>query len=754
MIENLDPVSANSPPVLPRRVWLVALTLTLALLLLNLPDLPRLDEVSSYRVVLDLAYRPSTAETRPFLTLDGPLAPLQFPIYTGRSIWRSLIWQGIANLFIAGIVTVSAFRLKGSQAGWAIALFAALAVADPAVGPWITLFLLAGWAADHPNRYFRIACGIGIGILASISIPHLLLGLGAMLCQWRRSTTARFPDPYAAVGFLGALVSTWVVLGQSFLRLAVWIWFGLTGGWTPSAVFLTSTTNATAGWAVLAAFGAILLAGGRGSPRRSNGTEWPAPALILWGMLLSWKLVALQPAGSPLLFFTTVVFGGFVFQSVVPKRALVILLVGLGGIALTDKMAIGDAVGRTNRRLLQNVSDLSQLPGLRDRLRQTFSAMSKGVAMPEAKAVTAGMPVGIVGDHAAQTVLNEFRLAPSPIFGAGDLPPYLLHRVDRTGDLLPGLQHGPARLELYRDYEFVLTETGISLWKRKGQPPGEAPKLIAEGTLHFGENLPLPASNEAYWLEILCSPNPAGLIADQFRPLPEPSLRLVDEKGLQLRYTLPWRMASRGFLAQPFFRGDTDLLRFQEGESLPRLNRVVVEPPSSARWAWSETVRYRLYRFPRLESAHIAKLTDSLSRQFAAIPRLPLSVSAPFTPASGEIDAKPAIFMHPDSSLEIAIGPEERIIQGSFGIAPGAYAEPGGTDGVSFSLELVPATGPRQVLLKRHLDPVAHLEDRGPQSFTITLPSSQGGRLLLRTFNLPYGTGSFDWSYWRQIELK
>lgn len=754
MIERLDPVSANSPTVLPGRMWLVVLTLGLALLLLNIPDFPRLDEVSSYRVALDLTYRPSTGETRALRTLDGPLAPLQFPIYTGRSIWRSLVWQGIANLCIAGLVTVSAFHLKRGQAGWAIALFATFAIADAAVGPWIAIFLLGGWAAPPPNRYLRISCGIGIGILASISICHLLLGCGAMLCPWRRSTTARFPDPYVAVGFLGGLVSTWVVLGQSFLRLASWIWFGVTGGWTPSAVFLTSTTTAAAGWAALAAIGALLLSTGGGSAVSRNRAEWSAPALILWGMLLSWKLVALQPAGTPLLFFATVVLGGFVFLSVTPKRAMAILLVGLGGVALTDRMAIEDAVGRTNRRLLQNVSALSQLPDLRNQLRQTFSAISKGVAMPQARAATEGVPVGIMGDHAAQTILNEFRLAPSPIFGAGDLPPYVLYRIDGNGDSLPGLQHGPAQLALYRGYEFILTEAGISLWKKKGDAVSEAPKLIAEGTLHFGENLLFPAGDEAFWLEILCSPNPAGLIADQFKPLPEPSLRLVDEKGLQLRYTLPWRMASKGFLVRPFLRGDIDLLRFHEGEALPLLSRVVVEPPDCARWAWSENIRYRLYRFPRLESAHIAKLTESLVRQFAAIPEIPLSAYAPFTPASGEIDGKPAIFMHPDSILEIAVGPEDRTIQGSFGIAPGAYANSGGTDGVSFSLELIPATGPRKVLLKRHLDPLAHWGDRGAQPFTITLPTSPGGRLRFRTFNLPYGTSSFDWSYWRQIELK
>ncbi|MEO7412806.1 MAG: hypothetical protein ABIZ81_05570 [Opitutaceae bacterium] len=752
------------------------MTLLLALLLFRIPEFPGAGEQSSYRMLLDLSFRPSPGSDLSVGTLDGPLKPLQHPIYTGRSIWRTLTWQMAGNLAMVAVVVAGAYRLPGARRWWALALFVVFAIADTSVAPWITILVLGGWIASHKHAAIRGLSGVGVGILASTSIAHLLLSVASLVFAVHRPIRTENLRSAAspALGFLGGLLGTWLVLDQSLLRLGQWIGFGLTHAWTPSAMGLTHATTTSYPWAALtAAAWIVALIFCRKSLRETEST-WPAIFLISWGALVAWKWIALQPGGTPWLFLVTLLFGAFVLLPIAPVGAAAVFVTAIVGGAMSDRILVIDALARANRRLLENITEVRTLPGLRDRLRQHFAAYGAGFDMPQTRTALAGGPVGIIGDHSTQVLLNEFRATPSASFGtqfvrddaaarrnaaavlATGAPPFWLQRIDQDNDVLPGLRDGPAQLALYQAYEFVLNEQSLSLWKKKSVPVQEVRTVVREGTARFGERITLPRDENGCWLELEPSPNWIGLVLDQVKPLTEPALRVITVDGTQIRYTLPWRMARAGFLTRPFFRGDIDVWRFEEGNAPPEIDHVIVDSPSSTRWAWRRSIHYRVYRLAPLVPKRAPNLTATLEKQYAALNRLPISVSAPFSPVSGIVDDRPTLFMHPDSVMEMAVTAKDRAIQGAFGIAAAAYTKPAPdvTDGVSFSVEFISAAGDRSRLFQRYLDPASAPDDRGTQTFAVALPSFEGGRLLLRTFNSADKTSSFDWSYWRQIELK
>lgn len=91
-----------------------------------------------------------------------------------------------------------------------------------------------------------------------------------------------------------------------------------------------------------------------------------------------------------------------------------------------------------------------------------------------------------------------------------------------------------------------------------------------------------------------------------------------------------------------------------------------------------------------------------------------------------------------------------------YGILPGAYdpEADGHSDGVQFTLKLVPEEGPVILLFDQILEPFNHPSHRGRQSVEVSLPQEPQGRLVLTT-GPGHGTDlSWDWAYVAQFSGK
>jgi hypothetical protein len=83
-----------------------------------------------------------------------------------------------------------------------------------------------------------------------------------------------------------------------------------------------------------------------------------------------------------------------------------------------------------------------------------------------------------------------------------------------------------------------------------------------------------------------------------------------------------------------------------------------------------------------------------------------------------------------------------------YGLLPGAYtSEDGHSDGVQFTLELVPEVGPTISLFDQILEPFNHPAHRGRQRIAVNLPQQPQGHLVLTTGPGRGSDSSWDWAF-------
>ena len=103
--------------------------------------------------------------------------------------------------------------------------------------------------------------------------------------------------------------------------------------------------------------------------------------------------------------------------------------------------------------------------------------------------------------------------------------------------------------------------------------------------------------------------------------------------------------------------------------------------------------------------------------------------------------------------MVLAVPPGATHLKFGFGLREGAYTGEGHTDGVAFDVDGVWASGRRQHLWGRYLDPLSHAEDRGTQHAEVTLPDELPVRLILHTGPGPRNDNRWDWSYVLDVRL-
>jgi hypothetical protein len=114
--------------------------------------------------------------------------------------------------------------------------------------------------------------------------------------------------------------------------------------------------------------------------------------------------------------------------------------------------------------------------------------------------------------------------------------------------------------------------------------------------------------------------------------------------------------------------------------------------------------------------------------------------------------------VHAPGAIRYAIPAGASVIQGNFGIHPGAYGPENAapTDGIRFQIRLLSGSGEGAVLFDRVLMPSIRPDDRGDQAFEVTLPGLTGtpARIELWTDEGPLGSMSSDWSYWKGVSFR
>jgi hypothetical protein len=784
---SATPTTTASAAPHPARRWIVFAVVTLGvwLGLLKLPRPASIEIHDAPAMVLDYAVRHHFGLGSTLPSFTGPLGALLTDVLSGQpsgpNYWAHVL-TGLA--FALGLAWVT-IRQTGAARWWLLGAFGAIACYRPEYG-YLSLLLIGGfWLTSHPLGGTEAGgAGTTLGLLALIDSRYAwLVAVAVALSRFNPDfPSARRTHWSAGLAAFAVLVIGWIGLGQPLLELPSWLWHGLVDSPVRHAAAAplwvgSVATWALATWALVAVlFLAVVFAGD--VPLRNLALV----TFVSLVLLLAWRRATGTTEALPQLFFATVAMAAMAWLALQPSGPGPLVRLGFGLLAL---VAGGALVKLEPRMLTQSLLVLNQNMdaagrGLLDKAgwqaegARLFKNTSEEFGLPQIKAAVAAQRTDLLGNPVGYALANGFNFAPRPgvqslrvetsalaqrdadYYAGADAPAFVVQRLQAFDRGLPALEDARAQLALYANYEFHSEERGFLLWQRAAKTAG--PVALGEPVWQteaaWGQPIALPAHpGRALWIEVKVRRSAFGWLKQQLLPPADPLLRLRDEENSALTYRASPEALATGFLVNPLFRGEIDLVRYQAGEALPPIRELTLELPAGHGTNFAPRFEVSLYEVPAVPVSGKKESAANLAQRFRIANRLPVAVTAYYPPTLTSPDGKEVLFMHPESSLEFSVRPGDTHLSGGFGVIASAYTGDHSTDGVEFAVEYFPASGEPVVLWRRHLEPGTVAADRGLQKFTVALPQPAGGRIVLRTQNLPGHTAAWDWSFWTDLKF-
>lgn len=158
---------------------------------------------------------------------------------------------------------------------------------------------------------------------------------------------------------------------------------------------------------------------------------------------------------------------------------------------------------------------------------------------------------------------------------------------------------------------------------------------------------------------------------------------------------------------------------------------------------------------PAIDGVERTVTVEQARRYFSVMSPKPRRYRFNFPLNAWEENGRLLLGAHPDSELVFRVPEGARTIEIEFGIMEGAHTGvTGRTDGVQFTITEHHTDGSTVKLFDRLLDPANRPEDRGIQALTLPCQPASGSELRFTTGPGPHGNFSFDWAFWRKIEIR
>jgi hypothetical protein len=331
----------------------------------------------------------------------------------------------------------------------------------------------------------------------------------------------------------------------------------------------------------------------------------------------------------------------------------------------------------------------------------------------------------------------------------------LIVHFQPTDGRLPALEDSGGFLEILRRYQPVVIEKGYLLMKRNPDSaglPAISRCVLRDDVVKLDQEVPLdPKRDGPQLLELDVKCCKTGKLRNLLHKPPPLFIQLRLANGKVQRYRFIPAMARTGFLVNPLVSTNMDVTQLYGSAPGQRVMSFWISAGANAPRCYQAEFRMTLAGVPDLVEHPMA--VDQLNRlQYPTFSTYPTEVESNCFVQVQECLGKDVLLVHPDGRITFPLPCGASELKANFGIMPIAY-ERGDTDGVQFVVEYQPDQGPSQVLFQRYLDPVHQAADRGTQALNVPLPEQGGGRLLLKTVNLPGKTIDWDWSYWAGIQI-
>ena len=741
---------------------------------------PSLD--ASWQMMLGYAYDHGLEYGRDVIPTMGPAGFLITASPSVNHLGLRFAWMLLGN----GVLALIFWQLGRALGGWRRAIYFASMLllfapfAESMQGLAMLVLGLTLLRASSTSQRASICAGM-IGVLALFKFTHLTLAVvliaGATLHGFYRGGAGRALP--ILLGFGVGFAGGWGLLGQplsaipSFLRLSAEVSKGYVDG-------MSLYENGQLFWfgvSALLASGLYLWNYWRNEPDRPRAS---ATALMLgttW--FLNWKHGFVRADGHTLTLFLACLFPVIAFPALTQeiatpcrqRRVALIAFLSLGGIWVGYAPALTQCVTTFKDRLVENVSLVAELRHpreLRETLRRDFSRFAQDHRLPRIAALVKSSSVDVLGTQQSIAMFENQNYTPRPVFqnyyaftsrlahlnegfyASPRAPQFVIQKYETIDHRVPAMDDARVMTQVFRHYDLVAVENEWLLWEKREAPNPITLTAPEKSVVGFDREIPVPEVSEAaLWVTIDVQPSLLGRLRSFFYKPPQLFLKVVDAKGASQSYRMIREMAADGFLLQPFFSTQADVVNYFTGHSTTAARSLTVTLPEVERAYFSPNINVAFFRLPALShNAAPAPLAETRFRMFSLAP---IRVESPHPAGPFILDGKEMFFIHAPGEMEFAPDVAVTHLSGWVGMSPGAYTGEGHTDGVEISIEHVSPAGHRTVLWHRVLDPLHDPADRALRSFSLALPGK--GRILLKNSNGPKNDPSYDWTLWADLRF-
>ena len=330
----------------------------------------------------------------------------------------------------------------------------------------------------------------------------------------------------------------------------------------------------------------------------------------------------------------------------------------------------------------------------------------------------------------------------------------ILLSTETIDNRYPMMDRGLAVLDLLAHYRPLRITAGYLVLRRRDAPLDVTVATTQDGDAALGEWVDVAASDSPVILNADIRPNALGLLAKLFFRVPhvELAVRLAD--GTEHTHRIVPAYAREGMLLSPYIDGVVGYAAMAAGLAEATAgSRVVAFRIGAAgergKAYFSDVLRVRLSTVrmaAEREQIPGAELRRILDRRVAAS-----RIASSAVPRNPLLSARDTLLLaHPPSTGSLSVSSAHQL-QATYAISDGAWKDGGATDGVCFRILAAGPTGERVKLHERCLRPVERPEDRGEHHVSLPLRIDNPGALVFETDC--GGNCSWDWAYWKDIEV-
>jgi hypothetical protein len=718
----------------------------------------------------------------------GPLGFLLANTYIGLHFWSLILWHFLAATVFALVIIDSAKLLTGIRRIMYYGFFLFVGSLHMEVLYPLIIVMIGFALIRRSHRAWQpttVLLVLFLALLAGIKFTNLVLASFAVLILCVQELLRGRWHVALRIGlcFLAGFLAVWLACGQNLSNLPIYLYnswhlsqsyqqaMGLP---TPRRPFWLGVTVLVA----LSSYGLLYLLLNFGKSR-----TLPRFILLAGFIYLVWKHGFVRSDGHMVFFFVSALIPIVAFPVLLDdpphQRWTSQWLLGLAGILCVLGMhsiewrdIMWHAPSRLQEKLSRHYHLLGHWAALQTSYKQQLAKEKQRFNMPQSREVIGPASIDVLGYEQAIVLYNDFRYRPRPVFQSyfaytpqlaqlndnfyrsSRAPEYALLKLQTIDNRFPTLDDSLLLRSFMHRYDYVHTERGFQLWRRRSQPLRESSALagsLRSASIQLNQRIDLgELQNKRLWATLQLKPSWLGRLRNTVYKLPIVNLVIADTQGQRSTFRLTLPQAETGFILNPLIADSADYLCFATGVAHRKIAAFTLEVAKQDHKFFKDTAHLELSELPSAPSRQDCRELY-MRVYFDTFQTYPINYETPSALQEIQINGRPAVMIHAPSKMAFAVPESATTVSGAFGFADGAYTGGGQTDGATFRI-LWQDSQEQVELYQRRLDPLHVPVDRGLQDFHVDLKGHSGGKLTLQVD--PGSNSNWDWTAWTSIKIE